>query len=363
VGLRSTPEGSPRNGSVGAFALGGAFAGFACGAKLTGVPIVLLAVAGVTFLALLARRATIARAVAAPLVFGLTGLLTFSPWLIRNTVWAGNPVFPEAASVLGKGHFTDVQVERWSRAHSARPDQKSPTARLSAAVHEIGIDWRFGIAVLPLCVAAGAGTLRSSRTSNVCLLALLVIQLVFWIVFTHLQSRFFVLAIPVAAMLVGLPRWRPWPVAALLVFCGVSIVTWVRAGLALDLEHKIVEVDSPELLAMAGAGGDDSLARRIASAQRILLVGDAKAFYYPTPPGGLRYRTVFDVVAGDEPDVVRVWAKGLEGQDGGKGEDVGGYDLVIVDSGELDRFSKTYWKIPPLRADFTSASPNVVVRP
>src|SRR6476646_5129504 len=45
VGVQTWIASPERRGSLGPFALAGAFAGFACGAKLTGVPIVLLAVA------------------------------------------------------------------------------------------------------------------------------------------------------------------------------------------------------------------------------------------------------------------------------------------------------------------------------
>ena len=49
-------------------------------------------------------------------VFVVCGVVVFSPWLIRNYVWARNPVFPEGMSVLGRGHFSAEQVARWEAA-------------------------------------------------------------------------------------------------------------------------------------------------------------------------------------------------------------------------------------------------------
>jgi hypothetical protein len=353
VGLNSAADPSGQRLSLGTFALGGAFAGFACGTKLTAVPIVLLAVPAVVLVAMLARRAPMKTALGGPVFFGLAGVLTFSPWLIRNAVWAGNPVFPEAAAVLGKGHFTDVQVERWARAHSARPDQRSVGARAKAAVKEIGLDWRYGVAMLPVCAAVGVATLRSRRSVHAVLLALLAIQLVFWLGFTHLQSRFFVLAVPLAALLLATPTWRWWHWAASVVCIGLSALTWVRAGRVLDLENSLVDVQSPDRLAVVAAAGDEALAGRITAAERILLIGDAKVFWYPTPPGGVRYRTVFDVQTDDSSNVVEAWESGWMPTE---------RDLVIIDAGELDRFAKTYWKIPS-PASGKALSPASNVRP
>jgi hypothetical protein len=69
-------------------------------------------------------------------------MATFAPWMIRNEVWAGNPVFPEAMSVLGRAHFDDVQVERWQRAHSASEADRPWGKRLRAMPEGVLLDWR-----------------------------------------------------------------------------------------------------------------------------------------------------------------------------------------------------------------------------
>src|SRR6185503_3603741 len=100
--LRAIEDSSQR---VRLLALAGVFAGFACGVKLTAVPMLLVLVPIAFFVAMLMRREW-SVAIKPAVVFVIAGLLVFSPWLIRNLVWAKNPVFPEAMSLLGHGHFS-----------------------------------------------------------------------------------------------------------------------------------------------------------------------------------------------------------------------------------------------------------------
>src|SRR5687768_17499732 len=119
-------------GRIRRLALAGAMAGFACGVKLTAAPLLLVGVP--VALAVAGRSRTPWKGLA---VFVALGVLTFAPWLVRNVVWAGNPVFPEAQSVFGPAHFTETQSERWRRAHSATPAQSGVPARLAAAWNQI----------------------------------------------------------------------------------------------------------------------------------------------------------------------------------------------------------------------------------
>ena len=70
--------------------LAGAFAGFACGTKLTAAPMILLAVPLSLFSLFLWERGGVkglAKISGAGAVFVLAGIVTISPWLIRNYVW------------------------------------------------------------------------------------------------------------------------------------------------------------------------------------------------------------------------------------------------------------------------------------
>jgi hypothetical protein len=315
----------------------GAMAGSACGAKLTGMPLVLIGIpAALLLVSALRERASLASRIRACIVFVAVGTLCFSPWLIRNIVWTGNPLFPEAINVLGHGHFTPVQVERWQAAHSPRPDQKGIAPRLVAACVQIGIDWRYAYVLIPLALIAIA--LGRQKTETHLLAVLLALMAIFWIGLTHLQSRFFVLAIPVMALLIGQsPRriWKP-TIAGVLIIAGA--VAWTSLHERLKEFTKVAGLIGLEDLRQLLPEG---LAKEIANDDRpVVLVGDAKAFWYPVKQ--VRYRTVFDVDAVGAESVIAAWI--------GK-TPMRSDALVIMDFGELERFAHTYKGIPELPKD------------
>jgi len=169
----------------------------------------------------------------------------------------------------------------------------------------------------------------------------------FWLVLTHLQSRFFVLGIPILALLIGQVRWRPWPWLAGGVLIVMAGVAWWGVYSRLHPFTGILGIDRFEGLL-------PSQALTAPSDSRIVLVGDAKAFWYQIPMSRLGYRTVFDVDAGNGRDVVSAWL----GDAGRKP-----HDLVIIDSGELGRFARTYWAIPPLSDSVPRPRDRVFVLP
>ena len=211
--------------------------GFACGAKLTAVPILLLGIPAAMIVSWLIGRSNRSagadptqpdgsrrsagsprRLVIGLALFVLTALVVFSPWAIRNQLWTGNPLFPEAMEHLGPGHFSQVQVERWRRAHSPRLDQQPFVQRLKAGWNQVAIDGRYAYLLLPLGVVGLVLGFRRPQTWPLGILWLVLA--ITWLGFTHLQSRFFVLTIPIAALLIAQIPWgslKPLGVAALLV--------------------------------------------------------------------------------------------------------------------------------------------------
>jgi hypothetical protein len=317
-------------------------AGFACGTKLTAVPEVLVTLTFAIAAFLLWKNISQWwRAVRSALIFATVALLTFSPWLARNAMWAGNPVFPEATRLLGPGNFTPVQVERWQRAHSARPDQRHLGARLHAGATEILTSWQYGYVLVPLGLMAAVSA-RRRRLANL-LAAMLLATILFWLFATHLEGRFFVLALPLCAWLIAQIDWPAMSAAAL-------IVVLVSAGISgARLHHDIVSIlrgtgDSPfpeptiGLLGLPDISGlEAGFLDGLAPGQDVVLIGDAKAFFYTTPMSQLHYRTVFDVHAGDG-DLMMAW----------NGGPIPFGARVIVDPPELERFHKTYWEIPEM---------------
>jgi len=319
--------------------LAGVMAGFACGVKLTAVPQVLMMLPIIAAFVAIARGEPIRRVLANAAVFILAGSIVFSPWLIRNAIWARNPVFPEAQNLLGHAHFSQTQTQRWHRAHSPPPNLQPITARLREAWHQIAADWRFGYELLPLGLLCALLSLR--RPEARLLLLLLLAWLIFWLAFTHLQGRFFVLAIPIAAMSVALMQTRPR-----LIFVACVLLIQLALGslmLINTFAYRVALLRDQGFLAFDDFKEflPDDVKDLIVKGRPIALVGDARAFLYATPMSGLHYRTVFDVDVKPGESVVDAWVAGATGSPD-----------VVIDPIELDRFSRTYLGIPPLPDDF-----------
>lgn len=307
--------------------LAGACAGLACGCKLTGVPILLVAA---PVIALAVRRNN--NAIIGMSAYVIAGLLAFSPWLIRNQIWAHNPVFPEAMSILGHGHFSAVQVTRWHQAHSPRADQHSVGAHLTEFWKQVICDWRFAYLLLPVALISAGTSWRAKQTRL--LFGILAALIVFWLVFTHLEGRFFVLAIPIMALLLGCMEARllKWLIAPMVIS---ALVAAVFLHLNFYPSSTSIGLDSPTLL--RSIVYPPQVNQAVAAQKPIVLVGDAKAFWFDIPMSRLHYRTVFDVDTSNGRSTIAAWMQGTK-------------DLtdanVIVDPGELDRFSRTYVGIP-----------------
>jgi hypothetical protein len=311
--------------------LAGAMAGFACGSKLTAVPIVLLATPAIA----LAVARFKSKAVLAAVSYFLSGCIVFSPWLLKNVAWIGNPVFPEATALFGRGDWSQTQVDRWIRAnHLPRPDQQNLSGRTAAAWNQVIVDWRYGFVLLPLAIVSAAISWRERETRA--LMLILIALAIFWLFFTHLQSRFFTLAIPISALLIGQVRRRREVSVAysfIVLLAGLS-------GLA-AVYQKLTSIN-PHLFEFVGTerlSGLTPLAdRQIPPQARIYLIGDGRAFLYDVPMDRLFYRTVFDVDAKPEETSDQAWSAGWPAVDSNT--------IQVIDAPELRRFARTYWAIP-----------------
>jgi hypothetical protein len=328
----------PAHFSRAGWVIAGAMAGLACGVKLTAVPMltgaIILAWAVVALISRIRRAPQAGRLnVSGVVIFLVVAIVISSPWFVRNLVWTHNPVFPEGMETFGKAHFTDVQVQRWREAHSPRFDQKPLPKHLAAAWDQMGTDWRYGWAFLPLVVAAGV-IVHDRRT--LFLGVAVASQLLVWLAFTHLQGRFFVLAIPAGAILIGLAQQKLWPAIAACVILVVAGVNLKYHTDRFDPFHK----NAPVLLGQSNLQiiAESRLKLEpgaLPKEQKAILAGDAQAFWYSEIPSSLlRYRTVFDVPPSPNPsDWLTAWTQGEHG-------------LVIVFPGELFRFKKTYHDVP-----------------
>ena len=265
-------------------ALGGVASGFACGCKYTAGPMIALPLG---LMVLFAGTDSFRRRLLQMALFFVAALAATSPWLIKNQVRTGNPVFPLANTIFEATPpgWTMEETARFDAGHSLRPEQQSTIGKMRLLWNHVLNDkyQRFGPAIFALSALA----LVRRRWSRVelALVGVAAIQLAVWLLATHLFARFMVvLLIPLALLAGGCMRdsagsIRRWTVLTLLVAGAVWNLSFTTSlhrnesvpgipasamydGLVPDFEYfEVVNHDLPE-------------------SARILLVGDAKAFYF-----------------------------------------------------------------------------------
>jgi hypothetical protein len=300
------------------------------------------------------------------LLAALFAALLAAPWLVRNLVWTGNPVFPLAASLLGSAHFKPDQVERYVVAHRPPAGRDSFAAWLAAGGRAAFLDRQYGYVLLPAaCVAAALG-LRRRGTMTLVIVALAMTGV--WVFATHVVGRFQTPVIPLAAVLVAAAPWHRFVVYALAAVHG-SIGIGVVAHLATTpylagpdgIDRSRLDLAAAGLFRLGRADLNvfqpPALQQARLAGERVALVGDAGAFLYDLPPGRLMYRSVFDVHI--PPGVGLV--------DGWLGTPVA--DLrragwwVVIHPAELRRLSATYRNLPPLAPPYAGAGSQPIVLP
>ena len=243
---------------------------------------------------------------------------------MRNWAYAGNPIFPFATGVLGLGHWTQQQADIWNAGHTI----------CGGAMHRLAEAWnqflRYGIgpspypgepwapqwSILPwltaLGIAAGCASPRLRRIT-IQVAVVLIAQLAFWLIFTHIKSRFMLPAAVPAALGVGIglgaaiDRLRSTPskslVAAALgaiaiAWCCVPVVVFrhERDG-APALHVGWVDVITGERLApqqrreLADHSPIIMINHILPADAKVLLVGDATPLYYRAD---ITYQTTWD---------------------------------------------------------------------
>ncbi|MFW6060324.1 MAG: hypothetical protein ACODAQ_09085 [Phycisphaeraceae bacterium] len=197
----------------------------------------------------------------------LAGTLMLAPYLVRNAVWTGNPVFPFATSVLGTGHWDEAQAARWERGHGVswaegnRGEALLKQWLLNTGYGAVGgaevqrtaeniarFDREGGVPLLWLGVAASCAVAlrrKEMRPIAAALGALIVLQLVAWLSVTHLQSRFLVPTLLPAVLLLALGlgalprRWSMVGGVLVVVFAlssGVTLHQQSRAAVGLLID-------------------------------------------------------------------------------------------------------------------------------
>lgn len=297
--------------------------GVACSAKPTALLMV-----GAPVALTLATRVPLRQWWLAAIVGVPVGLLTIAPWLVRNWAASANPLFPEATSLFGTGHWSEAQLDRWNDAHHLSLPIASRIARLFDPAY--GLTHPQWSILFPITALAAALALarRDTRTPALLLTAIILLQFLAWLAVGHLQSRFLIpVGVPATALigcgLVALLRSRavPRPVAvgaalagpAVLMLSSVAIflaqnnhapnlslvggVRWMNGsafqygappGIATPEQRRFYEQRPPSLLVNALG--------RIAQTPNpvVLLVGDATPLYLGGDTVRILYTTTWD---------------------------------------------------------------------
>ena len=357
----------------------GLLAGLACGVKYTAAPTILIFFPVVLFIIVLSRRLlpsspspgtpgesrgersaqfaipSLRSTLLGCVLFTAAGTAAFSPWLIRNFAWTGNPVFPLAMRTLGSAHFDDTQVERWNRAHRASPQDAPWSNRFKLLATRVFADWMYAYVLLPagliaLILLAFRGA-RGPRGPEVAALALLVLlQTAFWLAFTHLMPRFAVFLVPLCALAAGVGfSGRLAPAGAALALASVALGFM---GLPLSESSPGLRATFWQFSLKARVGFyrlEDTSALNPTELEGIedrrnipvALIGDAQAFHHQLPMTRLRYRVIFDIRFPPGVSALDAWLEQSE-------ELLRRDHIVIVHPSEIRRLSRTYHAVPGL---------------
>ncbi|MFH5805348.1 glycosyltransferase family 39 protein [Alienimonas sp. DA493] len=147
------------------------------------------------------------------------------PWLLKNLIETGNPVFPLLWGLFGGDGWDAATNARWTAAHS--PPGWSPARWPHWVGQPLGLDTfhtSLLIAFAPL--AAVAGPYRTGPRRAGWLAAALGGLILLWYLATHRIDRFWVPLLPVGCVLAGAGlRWattrEEWP---------VRVAAWTAAG-------------------------------------------------------------------------------------------------------------------------------------
>ncbi len=277
------------------------------------------------------------------------------PWLGKNIIDTGNPVYPLGYSVFGGRHWDRDQDAKWWRAHGPR---RVAWEDLAGSFLDVAArsDWQS-----PLYVAlAPLALLRRDRRGLVVALWGYVLYLFLtWWLLTHRVDRFWIPLLPILAILSGVgadwTRSRVWSMILITVL-GVSIVSNAANDSSVLCGNNqwtddlsTLRTTIPELINEPLAKLENTV---LPPGAKVLLVGQAAVFFFDRP---MIYNTVFnhetiETIARDRsPEQVR---QSLRER---------GITHVYVDWQEIDRYRApdhygfTEFVTPNLFAGFVKA--------
>ncbi len=322
----------------------GLLAGLACGCKYTALPMIALPLGLVV---LLVPGNKVPRRLVNVLVFAVAVFAAFSPWLVKNQMMTGNPVFPLANGVFEATPpgWGEEESARWDRGHRALPVEQTVAAKFGALWRHVPNDryQRFGPVILALGIIGLGG--RRIRRTDLILVVILIVQLVVWLFATHLYARFAVVLLIPLALLAGRAAPGTGNLARLRVVIAVIVLGGVWNFAYAAGRHRAESPGgAPGALIYEGelAGEEyyQVVNRELSPDARVLLVGDARAFYFQR---AVDYCVVFNrnplveaVRVAQSDGAIVDWLQKR------------GYTHVLVNWPEVDRLRRSYGFAPEI---------------
>lgn len=163
-------------------------------------------------------------------LFGAVALAVFSPWLVRNAVNTGNPVYPLLGRVFDGRTWSERKDARWQKAHGPKG---SATAALwtAATEREPAGTGPVTMSVLLVAFVPLAFVRREWRKKAAVLLVLVALCVGAWLFTTHRITRFVVpWLIPLAVVSgAGAAAFGRWRVVHALLGCLLVVLAGVEA--------------------------------------------------------------------------------------------------------------------------------------
>jgi 4-amino-4-deoxy-L-arabinose transferase-like glycosyltransferase len=279
----------------------GFLAGSAMACKYTGLISVIIPV-GLLLAGVTARQAlqttNLRRLCLTGPAFALGVLVAIGPWLLKNTVETGNPVFPLAYSIFGGNGRDAAMNEQWKRGHSSHYASLSDwiwdwPVKLTDVV--ANNDWH---SVLMFAFAPIA-LLAAWRRKVWLIWAFIGWQFLTWFLFTHHIDRFYVPMFPVVALLAGCGAcwlWTQLPgrwCGGLLIAASLAFNIWIMQNIG-GFNAGRTDLRAAENLVVSPSQrwlNDEFANGRLPANFKVLCVGEAALFHAKFP---YVYNTVFD---------------------------------------------------------------------
>lgn len=222
--------------------------------------------------------------------FSLGVAVMVTPWLLKNLIETGNPVYPLAYSVFGGSEWSPEMDAHWKPAHAASEHHLSriPEHILGAAVYN---KWTSG---LLFALAVPAVFLWCRVKAIPVVLCLIVWGFSTWWALTHRIDRFWIPLIPLLSLAAG-ATWlistsRAWKTFLLSVIAAVTLFNVRFCGLAL-VGYHVGLMDFDAARQQTTRSDIRLLNESLPDNARVLMVGEAEVFDATFP---LAYNTVFD---------------------------------------------------------------------